>query len=422
MPAKRDVFITGVGVVSALGNSFSDFSRAIYAGESGIRQLTGSVGQNLEIGFGGELINFDGRDYVRPRKALKVMARELQTAYATAMMAMQQANLEPHSYPADRLGTIFGSEMMSGEPEELADAMIDCGVRSNAPRVADFGESAMKMMFPLWMLKYLPNMAACHVGIALGALGPNNSLVLGDTSAAAALVESANVLERGWADCIISGAAGTKISPTRLMYRSDVQVPSRRNPIETSSRPMAVDRDGIVGGEGAACFVVESAVNALQRGGRPLAQLSGTAIRFVSSGHSDDHLQKAIFLAVTAALEEAGIDRSAVGLVISHAMGHPRIDQAEAMAIHQFFGDRVPVFAPISYLGHTGAASGAMGIAAALMALETKVIPSTLNAEHRDPKCPVNLTTGTQTLSTSHVLVLSHTAQGHVVALIFNAV
>lgn len=422
MPAKRDVFITGVGVVSALGNSFSDFSRAIYSGESGIRQLSGSVGENLAIGFGGQLVNFDGRDYVRPRKALKVMARELQTAYATAMMAMQHANLEPNSYPADRLGTIFGSEMMSGEPEELADALIDCGVRSDAPRVADFGASAMKMMFPLWMLKYLPNMAACHVGIALGALGPNNSLVLGDTSAAAALIESANVLERGWADCIISGAAGTKISATRLMYRSDIQVPSRRDPIETSSRPMAIDRDGIVGGEGAVCLVVESAANARNRGGNPLAQLSGTAVRFVSPRHSGNHLQTAIALAVTAALGEAGIDRSDVGLVISHASGHPRIDQAEATAIHQLFGANVPVFAPISYLGHTGAASGAMGIAAALMVLASKVIPPTLNAEHRDPKCPVNLTTTAQTLTTGHVLVLSHTAQGHAVALVFNAV
>lgn len=421
MTAFRDVVITGVGVVSPIGIGHEPFWQAMSTGQSGIRWLDGGTGEVASVGFGGQLVDFDPRAYVRPRKALKVMSREIQTAFSAASMAMEHAAFEPSMLPADRVATIFGSEMMSGEPEELADALQQCGVTTGNVRAAEFGEAATRNMFPLWLLKYLPNMAACHVGIAVGALGPNNTLVLGDTSAHAAVIESASVLRRGIADCVISGAAGTRISPTRLVYRSGLGIPSLRDPVATSSRPLAADRDGVVAGEGAACLILESEAAASRRGARPLAAMIGSAVRFVPSPDGISGSFEAIQKAIEGALADAGVAAEELGMVVSHAMGDQRIDAAEAAAIERL-GDALPVVAPIAAMGHTGAASGSLDLATAVLALMHRVIPPTVNAVDRDPACRVRLLSDAQPLERPLVLVISHTPQGHAAAIVLAAV
>lgn len=421
MTASRDVVITGVGVVSPIGIGHEPFWQAMSAGQSGIRWLDGGTGQVPSVGFGGQLVDFDARDYVRPRKALKVMSREIQTAFSAASLAMEHAGFEPSMLPADRIATIFGSEMMSGEPAELADALQQCGVMSGKVRAAEFGEAAMRNMYPLWLLKYLPNMAACHVGIAVGALGPNNTLVVGDTSALAAAIEGASVLRRGIADCVISGAAGTRISPTRLIYRSGLGIPSLHDPVGASSRPMATDRDGVVAGEGAACLMMETESSASRRGARPLATLIGSAVRFVPSPDGASASSEAIQKAIEGALADAGVGSEDLGMVVSHAMGDPRIDAAEAAAIDRL-GDSVPVVAPIAAIGHTGAASGSLDLATAVLALMHRVVPPTVNAADRDPACRVNLLSEARPLERPLVLVISHTPQGHAAAIVLAAV
>lgn len=418
MPANRNVVITGAGIVCSIGNGFGPFRDSLFSGVSGIRALAGPIGTMDSVGFGGQLVGFDGRDHVRPRKALKVMSLEIQTAYAASMMALEMSGLDIQSTPPDRIATIFGSEMMSGEPEELVDAMIDCGILDGDLNAADFGDSAIRKMFPLWMLKYLPNMAACHVGIALGALGPNNSLVLGDTSATAALIESECVLQRGLADCVLSGTAGTRLSPTRLMYRSGFGVPTRRNPVGASSRPMAVDRDGIVGGEGAGCFVLEGADEAKSRGAKPLAQICGTAVRFAAADGQSGSTTQAITIAASAALASAGISPDEIGAIVSHSMGHSILDLSESQAIEQLVGSHCPVVAPIASVGHTGAASGAMEIATALAIFSLGQVPATLNASAKDPSFGARLLTKNEPLQQEYVLVLTHTPQGHATAIV----
>lgn len=417
MPASCDVVITGVGVVSPVGIGHEPFWQAISSGQSGIRILDGGFGQVPSVGFGGQLVGFDPKAHVRPRKALKVMSREIQTAFSAAALAMEHAGLNPESLPPERIATVFGSEMMSGEPAELADALRECGVATGETRSADFGEAAMRQMYPLWLLKYLPNMAACHVGIAIGALGPNNTLVLGDSSAIAAGIESVSVLSRGLADCVVSGAAGTRISPTRLMYRSGYGIPSRHDPVERSSRPMAVDRDGVVGGEGAGCLVMETGESAARRGSSALAAVAGSAVRFVAPRGSTPGSTDAIRNAIEAAMADAGAVPEDLGMIVSHAMGDRHVDAAEATAIESL-GESIPVVAPIAALGHTGAASGSLALATAVLALVHRTVPPTINAEHRDPSCRVNLLSRAEPLQRPLVLVLSHTPQGHAAAML----
>ena len=119
---------------------------------------------------------------------------------------------------------------------------------------------------PLWMLKYLPNMPACHVGIAVNAQGPNNTLVLGDVSGPAAMIEAASCIERGIAQVMITGASGTRINTTRMNYRGDLPIPEVFDPVSQSSRPHDPTSKGVVGGEGAATLVLENPEHASKRG------------------------------------------------------------------------------------------------------------------------------------------------------------
>ncbi|MEZ6091114.1 MAG: beta-ketoacyl synthase N-terminal-like domain-containing protein [Pirellulaceae bacterium] len=167
--------------------------------------------------FGGQLTDFDPKAYVRPRKTLKVMCRELQTAFSACSMATQHSELDIESVAKERVGTVFGSEMLYGEPDEIYSTVARSSPEGRfQPDL--WGESAMKEIFPLWMLKYLPNMAACHYGIALGALGPNNTIVMGDTSGLSALIESISVIQRDAADVMVVCSTGTRVSLPRLLY------------------------------------------------------------------------------------------------------------------------------------------------------------------------------------------------------------
>lgn len=422
MPEIRDAVITGVGVVSPIGIGKAAFWESLLEGKSGITELDGPLAGVNTHGFGGKLVDFDPKAHVRPRKALKVMCREIQTAFAASTLAFEDADLTSSSLPSESIGTVFGSEMMSGEPEELVDTMLDCDVTSGQPRESDFGESAMRTIYPLWMLKYLPNMATCHVGIMLGALGPNNTVLLGDTSASAALAESLSVLQRGSAEIMITGAAGTRLSPSRTIFTGGLKFGSRHQPVGASSRPMAKDRDGVIAGEAAGILVLEDRLTALRRGARPRAQVLGTASRFIpGTSHARQPLgdtDRAIRASIEAALSNAKVAAKEVGAIVSHAMGHVQIDAAEARVIESIFGSETPVFAPIASVGHTGAASGAISLISATLMLEYQQVPATVNAAERDPLCRVNLLTATKRLEKPLVVVLSHTAQGGAVTVV----
>ena len=290
------------------------------------------------------------KQYVRPRKALKVMCREIQTAFAASQIAVESAGLadqlpaEPGGrWKPSELGTVFGSEMFYGPPKEMEDTIRAC--LSDEGRFDDskFGAAAMKQIMPLWMLKYLPNMPACHVGIALNAHGPNNSVVLGDVSGPAAVIEAVSCIERGIAKLMIAGATGTRISTTRMNYRGDLPIPELFDPIEFSSRPHDPTSKGVVGGEGAATLVLETSQHAAQRDIKPIARIVAYASRFVPSQGMHRALRsnalndlgargssKAIRLAIDAALDDAGISSQQIALVVSHAMGDPVLRRSGA--------------------------------------------------------------------------------------------
>lgn len=394
--AHSDIVITGLGIVSALGLGREDFWNSLCARRSAIRSLADRdddsakpdvSSQSDPFWFGAPILGFDPKQYVRPRKALKVMCREIQTAFAASDLAIHDAGLSDH-LPADveglispdRLGTVFGSEMFYGPPKEMVTALKACIDDDGNVDPSRFGGAAMKGVMPLWMLKYLPNMPACQVGISVNAHGPNNSVVLGDVSGPAALIESVSCIRRGHADLMISGAAGTRINTTRLNYRLDYPA----NQAIPGSDRISPGDSGVVGGEGSVAMMLESAALAKQRSANAIACWRGHASRFHASGamrrhdrsgHLDRHdrgSSTAVAHAIRAALTDAGIHASEVGFVVSHAMGDPAMDAAEKQASTEVFGN-IPSIAPMTWLGHTGAASGVFALATGVCVLERLV-------------------------------------------------
>jgi 3-oxoacyl-[acyl-carrier-protein] synthase II len=431
-----DVVVTGVGPVAAIGIGIDDFWASLIAGRRSVGALDRrddggpkppADWQNQPLAgawLGAPVVGFDGAQFVRPRKAMKVMGRELQTAFAAAFLAMEQAEMENAisggAVQVDRIATVFGSQMFYGPIEELRDAVQRSRDPEGNYQVSLFGDAAMREIIPLWMLKYLPNMPACHVGISVGATGANNTIVSGDVSSTSALIESLGVLARGIADIVICGGSGTLIDATRMVYRGDHPFPSVADPIEYSSRPHSVDSCGVVGGEAAAAVVLETADKARLRGASPLAIVAGAASRFAAVAPGQRGSSKSIQLAIEGALAQAKLSADDIGLVISNAAGDPIRDAAERDALDQTLPSAAVVM-PVGSMGHVGAANGAIYLVIAVLAIQHNLIPPSFlngqpfaNWQHR-------FADSCRPLNKQAVAVLTHTSHGVANAVILRA-
>ncbi len=392
MRAFRDVVITGAGVVSPIGIGVDAFWNSLCAGKSGVRPISIFDPENGPASFAGEVVDFDPKALVRPRKSLKTMARETQFAVAAAELACRDARLDAQSVPRERVGLVFGADMIHCQPEELAASFQVCLDESGEFRFSRWGDRGLAATYPLWLLKYLPNMPACHVAIAQDAQGPNNSITLGDVSSLLAMAEAVRVIQRGAADAMLVGGAGSRIHPT-LLVRSAVDELSRRSEPAAASRPFDADRDGMVPGEGAAVFVVEDAEHARRRGVAPLARVLAYGCAFEPPRAGAPPTGEALHRAMRLALDMACMTPGDVGHVNAHGLSTRGGDAMEAQAIRAVLGD-VPVTAPKSLFGNAGAGGGALELLASLLGLRHGLVPPTLNYERPDPQCPVNIVAG----------------------------
>ncbi|MHC4406575.1 MAG: beta-ketoacyl-[acyl-carrier-protein] synthase family protein [Planctomycetota bacterium] len=418
MAQAREVVITGVGVVSPIGIGHEPFWASLCEGRSGITALDLFNGEDLPVTFGGPVVDLHAERHVRPRKSLKVMSREIRLAYVAADLACGHAELESGGMDPERLGVAFGADLLPCDLSEMISAYRQCIVDGRF----DFnlwGKRAMAEMHPLWMLKYLPNMPACHIGIARDARGPNNSLTLREVSSLSAMGEAAQVILRGQADAMIAGGTSSRLHPG-VWSRHKLYHPSQRGDDPTRAcRPFDADRDGMVHGEGAAAFVLEERQHALARGAKPLARVAGFASAFEPRRRGQALRGDSIRAAIRRVLHHAGLQATDVGHVNAHGVSTRFDDELEAQAVHDTLGD-VSVTAPKSYFGNAAAGSGALEAAVSVLALHHGLVPATLNYERPDPACPVNVIRGRLMEVTSRTaLALNHSPQGQAVAMVF---
>ncbi|MFM8378578.1 MAG: beta-ketoacyl-[acyl-carrier-protein] synthase family protein [Planctomycetia bacterium] len=392
MRAATDVVITGLGVVSPIGIGCEPFWNALAAGTSGIRTIDLFDSSSLSVRFGGQIPDFDPKVYVRPRKSLKVMSREIQLGFAAADLALADAGIAAGQVEPERFGVVFGNDMIYADLEDL-EGTYRRSAKDGRFDFALWSEAIQEELHPLWLLKHLPNMTASHIAIAHDARGPNNSIVLGDVSSLLALAEAASMIERGGADVMLAGGTGCRLHPTALVARGDALLSHRADDFRRACRPFDRDRDGLVNGEGAAAIVLESRAHAERRGAEVLGRLVSWASRCEPKARREGLTGASLRQAIRAALTGAGLTPADIGPVNAHGVGTIDMDRAEARAIEAEVG-QVPVTAPKSLFGHLGAGGGAVELAASVLGLGRGLVPATLNYDTPDPACPVNVVTG----------------------------
>lgn len=416
MTSKREVVITGVGVVSPIGIGKEPFWDSLAHQRSGVQRLDMFVAAGRPAPLGGAVANFDPKQYVRPRKSLKVMSRDIQLAFAAADLAYVDAGLQQHSHDPERLGISMGADMIACDLDELAPVFRDCLV--DGQFCYDQWGRAMSGLYPLWMLKYLPNMPACHIGIAQDVRGPTNAIVLGEVSSLAAVAEAVRAIQRSQVDVMVAGGAGSRVHPMIWGHEQLRQYSQRTDNPAAACRPFDAHRDGLINGEGAGAFVLESREYAEARGAKILARVLGFAMTFEPLPQRQPFTGKSIRAAISASLTVAGLAPSDIGHVNAHGLSTTYDDTVEAQAIADTLGD-VPVTAPKSYFGNLGAGGGAVEMAASVLAFENGMIPPTLNYETPDPQCPVHVICGQpQPVSKPTAVVLSHASTGQAVAVV----
>lgn len=389
MDSSPRVVITGVGVVSPIGIGVTSYWDSLCQMRSGVVSLESPATRGMPLSIGGAVRDFDGKDYVKPRKALKVMSREIQTGFSAASMAIDVAGLGPGQLPADRTGVVFGSEMLYCEPEDMVAVHNRC-IQNGEFHFSQWGPSFGSEMYPLWMLMYLPNMIACHVAIAQDARGPNNTICQGEASSLLALIEAASIIRRGHADVMICGGSSSRLSITPMLYRGVERLARHIEIPAAACRPFDAERDGMVNGEGAAAFILEREEFAVARGASILARVAGCGVTFGSREPAPGLHQAAIERSMTQALRSAELNPSEVGHVNAHASGTIEDDPLEAQAIRNVLAD-VPVTAPKSFFGNIGSGGGAVEMVASVLAVQHGLVPPTLNFATPDPACPVQV-------------------------------
>ncbi len=334
---------------------------AIESRRSGVRTIPELASAGWLAPFGGNVADFDPKELIQPRKSIKVMSRDIQLASAAAELAWQDACLSQATLDPDRFGVVGGAGVMYCDLEELRVPFVEW-IKQDDFDIHRWSREAMGELYPLWMLKYLPNMPACHIGIRYDARGPNNTIAEGDVSSLLALSEAADVIRRGHADVMIVGGTGSRINVSELMWHRGARLACNgklptggslptvrcgakwagfwRRVCANRDRKLASMRSGAERGSWPAWRARPRGMN------QPPMEKSRRAMRFAR--------------AIRAALAAADTKPSDIGHVNAHGNSTREDDPIEARAIRQTLGD-VPVTAPKSYFGNLGQGSGIGG-------------------------------------------------------------
>ena len=393
MKISPEVVITGVGVVSPIGIGADAFWHALLAGESGIRPIDLFDSSGLTVRFGGQIPTFDPKLYIRPRKSLKVMSREIQIGFAAADLAMADATISSDRVEPERFGVVFGNDMIYADLDDLESTYRRARTAEGNFDYDQWSEAIHEELHPLWLLKHLPNMTASHIAIAQDARGPNNTIVLGDVSGLLAVAEAASIIQRGWADVMLAGGTGCRLHPTAMVARGNSQLSKRSDDHEAACRPFDRERDGLVNGEGAGVLVLESREHADRRGARIRSRLLATAACCEPRKPGAQSTGRGVQLVMREALSRSGLDVNSLGHINAHGLSTIEMDRLEAQAIAAEVGE-TPVTAPKGNFGHAGAGSGLLELAASILAVEAGTIPPTRNYETPDPECPIQVVHG----------------------------
>jgi 3-oxoacyl-[acyl-carrier-protein] synthase II len=372
--------VTGLGIISPLGNTVSEAWDRALAGTPGVTRITRFDPARLASQIAGEVKGFDVAPYMSPKEARR-MDIFIQYGVAAGLQAWREAALEVTPQNAERVGVNFGSGI-GGLP--LIESMHD-ELKANGPR----------RISPFFIPGSIINMTAGLLSIEVGAKGPNLAMVTACTTSTHCIGEAAKSIRYGDADVMIAGGSEATVTELAIGGFASARALSTRNDDPAgASRPWDKDRDGFVLGEGAGALVLEEYEHAKARGAKIYCELVGYGVS------ADAHHMTAPpedgdggFRAMRNALKDAGLEPGSIDYINAHGTSTPLGDVAETLAVKRLLGERahkVAVNSTKSMTGHLLGAAGAVEAVFSILALRDQVSPPTINLRNPDPQCDLD--------------------------------
>jgi 3-oxoacyl-[acyl-carrier-protein] synthase II len=378
--SRRRVVVTGLGIVSPVGNTVQQAWSNIVAGKSGIGRITRFDPSRLASRIAGEVKDFDVAQYLSPKEARR-MDTFIHYGIAAGLQAWRDSGMQITPENAEQVGVNFGSGI-GGLP--LIEAMHD-ELRTNGPR----------RISPFFIPGSIINMIAGNLSILLGAKGPNLAIVTACTTSTHCLGEAAKSIRLGEADVMVAGGAEATVTELTMGGFASARALSTRNDDpQSASRPWDRDRDGFVLSEGAGAVVLEEYEHARRRGANLYCELAGygvSADAFHMTAPSEDG--DGAFRCMRNALRDAGLDAGSIDYVNAHGTSTPLGDIAETIAVKRVLGDHarnVAVNSTKSMTGHLLGAAGGVEAVFTVLALRDQVSPPTINLQNQDPECDLD--------------------------------
>lgn len=379
---QRRVVVTGIGVLSCVGNDKETFWNAIRQGKSGISRIEGFNTEQFSVKIAGEIKTFDPEKYGVSKKDARRMDRYLQFALAASSMAIQDSALDIGAEDLDKIGTIVGSGIGGMWTFEQQHSIL---IEQGPARIS-----------PFFIPMMISNMASGHIAIKYGFKGPNYSVISACATGCHSIADSYHIIKRGDADVMATGGAEAAISPAACAGFANMKATtsSFNDAPEQASRPFDAKRSGFVMSEGCGILILEEMERAKARGAHIYGEIVGCGMT-ADANHITNPSPggEGGAAAMKMAIKNAGIVPEDIDYINAHGTSTPAGDKAEILGIKSVFGKyayEIPVSSSKSIFGHNLGAAGALESAVCLLALEKGIVPPTINYEYPDPECDLN--------------------------------
>lgn len=377
---QRRVVVTGLGLITPIGNSVPQTWDSLMAGKSGMGAIQSFDTEKFSVKFAAEVKNFDPLEYIEKKEARK-MGAFIHYAIAAADEAMRDSGLQATDDNAENIGTYISSGIGDFRAIEREHEKL---LTQGPDRVS-----------PFFIPSAIVNLAAGQVSIRHGLKGPNSATATACAAGGHAIGDSFRIIQRGDAEAMICGGAESAITPMSVAGFAAMRALSTRNDDPThASRPFDQDRDGFVLGEGAGLMVLEELEFAKARGAKIYAELVGYGM--TSDAYhitQPDPSQQGVIRVMQKAMKDAGVSPEQVGYINAHGTSTPLGDIAETNAIKTAFGEHahhLAVSSTKSMTGHLLGAAGGIEAIFTVLAINKRRLPPTINYEKPDPQCDLD--------------------------------
>ncbi len=373
----RRVVITGIGTINPLGKNVQEFEKALFDGISGADLITRFDTEKFKTKFACEVKNFDPKDYFE-RKEIRKLDRYSQYALVAAAEAIKNSGILNANFDKERVGVIWASGI--GGLETFDEELMKYFTGDGTPRFS-----------PFFIPKMIADIAAGHISMKYGFMGPNYATVSACASSSHAIIDGYHLIQLGKADVVVTGGAEAPITPSGVGgFNSMHAISTNNKEYKTASRPFSADRDGFVMGEGAAGLVLEDYEYAKARGAKVYGEIVGTGLSADAYHISAPHPEGlGAYMVMKQCIEEAGIAKNEVDYINVHGTATPVGDISEIKAIQKLFGENaytINISSTKSMTGHLLGAAGSLEAIAAILAIQNDMIPPTINHKVQDPE------------------------------------